>query len=615
MLSVRWWVALGPGSDPGDPLGAGDCEQLRPEDLAQPANATSSLVLALIGVWLLLRARRLEEGRGAAAFFGVVTLLAGLGSVDYHGIQTAAAQWTHDGGAALLVVTAVVIPVGRLVRRRPVLPGWSALRGVALAGAGTLAGLAYLGGRSGSGLCDPESVVQLHGLWHLMIGVVAALWATALWPVPAAPPAPGTWAAHRFLRRIVTVAARLVYRDIDTDDLSDLEDGPVVVVANHFGGLADAIVLMAVLPRRPRILADDAIWRVPVARSVMRGIGAVPVHRGRSGSTDNHSMFATSAAALDDGDLLLIFPEGVTRDEPSIGRVHTGAARIAAAAEVPVRVVPLGLHYADKAAFRSDVAVRRGRTVDVSAGEVDVDAVTDRIAGELRAAAPDYADWDEVAALRCAATVVLEEVDPRERVSIGERERLAQAYADLPAPVTDGIRAAAERFLADGARPVERRRSTVGARVLRALVWVLALPYATVGAIVYGVPVLLTWAASRLRVSPAVRATVVPIVALLTFLVATVVALVAGGRRSDGDGVLLGLSLLPVAFIALVYVVDTLAGLIRSGWQRLHGDDRTRRAELVEAVVRATGVAVPGPSDAVAATPVGVGPGAAGGAA
>ena len=203
---------IGPG-DPADPLGAADCELLRSEVIAQPVNSLSSFALALIGIWLVVRSRRCEQGRGAALAFGVVTVLAGLGSVDYHGVQTAAAQWTHDGGAALLIAASIGVPVWRLVRRRVAVPGWSALRGVVLAGAAAVALLAYWGGRTGTDLCDPDSLIQLHGLWHLMIGVLAALWAGALWPVEvptAATETEPSWGEHRFLYRLVRIAARLV---------------------------------------------------------------------------------------------------------------------------------------------------------------------------------------------------------------------------------------------------------------------------------------------------------------------------------------------------------------------------------------------------------------------
>ena len=78
-------LRIGPG-DPSDPLGLADCELLRADRIAQPVNTFSSAVLALIGLWLIVRARRTTGGRRAAAAYGLVTLLAGLGLYDFcHG--------------------------------------------------------------------------------------------------------------------------------------------------------------------------------------------------------------------------------------------------------------------------------------------------------------------------------------------------------------------------------------------------------------------------------------------------------------------------------------------------------------------------------------------------
>ena len=35
-------------------------------------------------------------------------------------------------------------------------------------------------GRSGSPLCDPDSVVQLHGAWHVLSALAVVVWADSL---------------------------------------------------------------------------------------------------------------------------------------------------------------------------------------------------------------------------------------------------------------------------------------------------------------------------------------------------------------------------------------------------------------------------------------------------
>jgi hypothetical protein len=166
-----------------DPLGSADCEALRDLAVAQPVNTLSAAALAAVGIWLMRRALQVTVSRRSAMAFGAATVLAGVGSVDYHGTQSGAAVLFHDGGAALLAALAVTAPVMRRVRRQPVAPGWSTTRAAALAIAAVVAAAAYVGGRTGSALCAPASVVQLHAVWHVMVGVLAVLWAGALWPV------------------------------------------------------------------------------------------------------------------------------------------------------------------------------------------------------------------------------------------------------------------------------------------------------------------------------------------------------------------------------------------------------------------------------------------------
>ncbi len=67
--------------------------------------------------------------------------------------------------------------------------------------------------------------------------------------------------------------------------------------------------------------------------------------------------FASAYASRAHGDMILIFPEGVTQDVPHMAEAKTGAARIALGAKASgtnsVRIVPIGVHYENKAVFRS----------------------------------------------------------------------------------------------------------------------------------------------------------------------------------------------------------------------------------------------------------------------
>ena len=173
----------------------------------------------------------------------------------------------------------------------------------------------------------------------------------------------------RFLEKLFAFLTRSLYREVDVYSPVPLPSGePQLNVANHFGGVSDALLLLGVLPDRPGIVARDVIWKVPFVGRLMNWVGAIPVHKpeDHNSSTSNDEMFASCYDALGDNGNILIFPEGVTRNEPSIAPVKTGAARIAIGARAQgvagIKIIPLGIHYEDKAALRSRVFINVGIT-------------------------------------------------------------------------------------------------------------------------------------------------------------------------------------------------------------------------------------------------------------
>jgi 1-acyl-sn-glycerol-3-phosphate acyltransferase len=424
--------------------------------------------------------------------------------------------------------------------------------------------------------------------------------------------------------RLVKLISAVTWRGVESDDTGATVEGPVLLVANHFGGAADAVVLMDVLPRRPRILADDKIWTIPVARQMMQWLGAIPVHRGRGHEgSDNTDMFAECHRALREGEMLLIFPEGITRDEPSIGQVRSGAARIALGAREAgvrgLRIVPVGLHYDDKAAFRSSVYVRQGGVIDLDA-EVDavlasgapsgdaaptaaapdsqhehVERLTELIEDRLREAAPDFADWQQARALQLCAEAFLRNLEPTSAVPAGLRNRLAawlgrRADAASLVELGEGYRRAlshaglSDTWAAEGGRRLNLHSLWV------LLGWLLMLPYALLGVVMCGVPILLTWLVSKLRLAPAVVASILPLAGALLFGLAALVWMVLGYRVDRLTGLTAAPVAFAVSFTALMLVSERahlwLTGLHNRVFTFRHHGHRLseQRRQLVEAV-------------------------------
>ena len=359
----------------------------------------------------------------------------------------------------------------------------------------------------------------------------------------------------RFIAKLVDLLVRAIYRDVQVYwPVPPPLGGPQLTVANHFGGFADGLVLLYALPRRPGIVARDLIWKVPVVGRLMTWLGGIPVHKPEDGAeaSANDQMFGSCYAALRGGGHLLIFPEGVTRNEPSIATVKTGAARIALGARASgaegLVVAPVGIHYEDKAALRSRVVVNVGLPLDLdeavdeytgSDASVDVNPLdadnraavrdlTDGIDMMLRQAAPDYADWREARALTAGADIALRDHidDPRKPVPIALRDRLANVLASRSPERRARIIEAVEDYRSDldalgvSDADVRARLSTGGlmvSLVLQVIAAVLVLPFAVAGALINVVPALIVKVADLMRLSPSMKATVKPAAGSVAF--------------------------------------------------------------------------------------------------
>jgi glycerol-3-phosphate O-acyltransferase / dihydroxyacetone phosphate acyltransferase len=153
--------------------------------------------------------------------------------------------------------------------------------------------------------------------------------------------------------------------------------GPVLLCVNHPNNLIDSLLVAAVLPRKVHILANAQLFRNRLLGALLARAGAIPVHRRQDapGAADrNAATFAAARQALEDGRVLLIYPEGTTHAESRVQQIKTGAARIALAFETarqsadprprpPLALVPVGLSFEIRKAFRGRVLVAFGEPV------------------------------------------------------------------------------------------------------------------------------------------------------------------------------------------------------------------------------------------------------------
>ena len=106
--------------------------------------------------------------------------------------------------------------------------------------------------------------------------------------------------------------------------------GPAILVANH-DSMIDPWLLGLVTKRPIRFMAKAELWRYPVVRNVMDGLGTFPVSRG----IGDRGAVGRAGDLLARGELLGMFPQGTClpyRHRPWL----RGAARLALATGAPI---------------------------------------------------------------------------------------------------------------------------------------------------------------------------------------------------------------------------------------------------------------------------------------
>ncbi len=128
--------------------------------------------------------------------------------------------------------------------------------------------------------------------------------------------------------------------------------GPTLLCINHPNNFIDSLLVGAAVRRKVHYLATAALFRNPLGARFLGACGAIPVYRKQDDPNTmdrNTDTFAACSAALAEGRLIAIYPEGTTHAEARVQRIKTGAARIALAyeAEHPgeLRLVPVGLTF------------------------------------------------------------------------------------------------------------------------------------------------------------------------------------------------------------------------------------------------------------------------------
>jgi 1-acyl-sn-glycerol-3-phosphate acyltransferase len=399
----------------------------------------------------------------------------------------------------------------------------------------------------------------------------------------------------RPLGGVAILVLRAFFRTVEVRDRHRIPlDRPVIVVANHFYGFVDPVLVVGALRRMPRFLAKATLWRNPLAAVLLNIVGVLKVQRSvdGEGTAGNVKTFDACHRALRKDGVVALFPEGTTHDDPRLHTLRTGAARIALGARADgakgLVIVPIGLVYDDKVALRSRVLAQVGEPIDldehlrdyVGDGEptdetnhLAVEKLTHDITDRLQAVVPDFDDWREEAACNRAAAVVVRDTLVRRGAAtpLGERTeiagRLARTDADARHHVLDAL-AAYEldldvlRARDEHLQPMMRRRTLYWRAFIATVIFILLTPFLLGGIIANAVPYLLTRWAGRAVSAPVTKGTVRFLVAMVTFPISWLVYALVTDFDQGWGATLLAFVLAPIFGYAVVIVAERVTLLI-----------------------------------------------------
>jgi glycerol-3-phosphate O-acyltransferase/dihydroxyacetone phosphate acyltransferase len=175
------------------------------------------------------------------------------------------------------------------------------------------------------------------------------------------------------MRWLVRLALGFYFRRIERFHLERVPaTGPVLFVSNHPNSVTDSFVIGASVPRKVNFVATVQLFKLRPLKWLLMKCGVIPINRVRDDPRGMRTVADTFEAcfrALERGEAVGIFPEGITYEDSQLKEIKSGAARMALELEhrhrgrLGLQVAPAGLTYSAKELYRSDVLVHFGEPI------------------------------------------------------------------------------------------------------------------------------------------------------------------------------------------------------------------------------------------------------------
>ena len=163
------------------------------------------------------------------------------------------------------------------------------------------------------------------------------------------------------------------FNNVHLVDLANVPaQGSVLLVANHPNSFLDALVIGTSIERPTHFLARGDAFKKPWVANILRSYNMLPVFRvseGKENVGKNLDTFDECQQALNENEMILIFGEGLCKNNWDLRPMKKGAARIAFKAwestgeASKLVVIPVGLTYQNFTGAAKSVVVQFGTPI------------------------------------------------------------------------------------------------------------------------------------------------------------------------------------------------------------------------------------------------------------